>query len=301
MTAGSRRAGARARARSAARRRAGEDLEAAVELQRVGRDRDRVLARGAQPVGERDRDRGLADAGRAEERDDGGGGTRRSMAARRRVSSARAMSRPHRHAASRPSRTPRVGALEAARRPRARPRRRARATSRSCSPPARTSRRPRRRSRRVHEALEPDALIGCGAGGVLGAAARDRGRHRASRSGPRALGDGAATPFHAAVEPLGEGARRAHRAARPRGRRAARSCSPTRTPSRPTRSCARSPSSVAGVPLLGGLASARPPDGDAALFLGDEVARRTARSACASTASRSCRASPRARRRSAPS
>ena len=50
--------------------RAGEDLEPAVELQRVGGDRDRVLALGAQALGQRDRHRGLADPGRPEDRDD---------------------------------------------------------------------------------------------------------------------------------------------------------------------------------------------------------------------------------------
>ena len=48
---------------------AGERLETGVDLERVGRDRDRPLAADAQEVGERDRHLGLADAGGAEERD----------------------------------------------------------------------------------------------------------------------------------------------------------------------------------------------------------------------------------------
>ena len=44
-----------------------EDLEPPVDLQRVGGDGDRPLTAGAQPVGERDRDLGLADGGGAEE------------------------------------------------------------------------------------------------------------------------------------------------------------------------------------------------------------------------------------------
>ena len=54
------------------RRGAGEHLEARVELQRVGGDGDGVLAAlGAQALGDRDRDGGLADAGRAEDREEG--------------------------------------------------------------------------------------------------------------------------------------------------------------------------------------------------------------------------------------
>ena len=54
------------------RRGAREHLEAAVELQRVGGDRDGVVAPlCAQALGDRDRDGGLADAGRAEDRDEG--------------------------------------------------------------------------------------------------------------------------------------------------------------------------------------------------------------------------------------
>src|SRR5207249_3950819 len=48
---------------------AGQRLEALVHLERVGRDGDRVLAALAQGVGERERDGGLADARRPEERD----------------------------------------------------------------------------------------------------------------------------------------------------------------------------------------------------------------------------------------
>ena len=69
------------------RGRAGEDLQPGVELQRVGGHRDGVLAVGAQPLGERDRHLGLADAGRTEERDEGqgrhGAQDRRDGAARR--------------------------------------------------------------------------------------------------------------------------------------------------------------------------------------------------------------------------
>ena len=69
------------RARSLRRRRAGEDLQPGVELERVGRDRDRVLAVAAQRLGERDRDLGLPHAGGPEQRDDHG----RRIARRRRL------------------------------------------------------------------------------------------------------------------------------------------------------------------------------------------------------------------------
>ena len=52
---------------------AAEDLQAPVDLDRVAVDRDRVLPALAQQLGERDRDAGLADGGRPEERDHLGG------------------------------------------------------------------------------------------------------------------------------------------------------------------------------------------------------------------------------------
>src|SRR3954447_14135895 len=57
----------------------------------------------------------------------------------------------------------------------------------------------------VHDALMPDQLVGCGAGGVIGP-------HREIEEGTAVsiwaahLGDGTATAFHAAVEELEEGA-----------------------------------------------------------------------------------------------
>ena len=56
------------RACSAAVATPGEGLEAAVDLQRVGGDGDRPLAAGAQPLGERERERRLADARSARRR-----------------------------------------------------------------------------------------------------------------------------------------------------------------------------------------------------------------------------------------
>jgi small ligand-binding sensory domain FIST len=120
----------------------------------------------------------------------------------------------------------------------------------------------------VHEALAPPVLVGCGAGGVVGDG-REIERGTAVAVWAAALGEGRAEAFHLDVtqgpdavavgglpelddatgvvllpDPysfptdlvLGELARRA-----------------------------------AGVPVLGGIASARTHDGDAALFLGDEL------------------------------
>src|SRR5438067_10111461 len=55
------------------RRRAGEGLEAHVHLQGICRHRHRSLSQLAQAVAQRDRDSGLADAGRPEQGDDLGG------------------------------------------------------------------------------------------------------------------------------------------------------------------------------------------------------------------------------------
>ena len=49
----------------------GQDLEAAVDLERIGRDRHGILTTLAQAIRERERHGGLADAGRPEDRDYG--------------------------------------------------------------------------------------------------------------------------------------------------------------------------------------------------------------------------------------
>ena len=253
-------AGARA-ARAAPRRRgAGEDLQPGVELQRVGGDRDGILAVGAQRVGERDRDAPSC--------------RRRSARTARR--SRRRIARDGGGADARPGnvsddgRTHRQRALDGGRT--------------RASAPSRRRRRPRdalggrpcdvavvffggahlaapeATLEGVHDALAPAELVGCGAGGVIGDAARGRGRHRRVR-----VGRGARRRRGHRVPRRGRGDRR-RRSACSRAcpiwtARPARSCSPTRTPSRPTRCCAscRAPSPM--LPLLGGLASARSPDG----------------------------------------
>ena len=122
----------------------------------------------------------------------------------------------------------------------------------------------------IHEALEPDALIGCGAGGVIGRGREIEGGTAVSVWAAH-LGGGTATTFHA----LGRGARGGHR----RADRACPTCSGADGAilladpvTFPTDAVLRFLSEAAPMmPLLGGLASGRTLDDDAVLFFGDEV------------------------------
>ena len=132
-------------------------------------------------------------------------------------------------------------------------------------------RRPKRRSRRVHEVLAPDELIGCGAGGVIGA-------RREVEDGTAVVGLGG---------DLGDGERddvpRHRRGARGGHRRAGRACPTSTAP--PARSCSPTPSTFptdAVLRFLGrgarrwcrcsaGWPRRGPPTARTALFLGDEV------------------------------
>jgi small ligand-binding sensory domain FIST len=121
----------------------------------------------------------------------------------------------------------------------------------------------------VHSVLAPRELIGCGAGGVLGT-----GRELESGTGLAVWaasfeGAGDARPFHATVNdeggqpaisglPLLTGASGAVILADPYS---------FPTDAALSAVCEHAPA----VPLLGGIASARTPDGQAALFLGEEV------------------------------
>src|SRR5918998_117580 len=58
----------------------------------------------------------------------------------------------------------------------------------------------------LHEVLEPEQLIGCGAGGVIGSR-REIEDGTAVSIWAANLGDGTATAFHASVEEIEEGAR----------------------------------------------------------------------------------------------
>ena len=121
----------------------------------------------------------------------------------------------------------------------------------------------------VGEALEPDALIGCGAGGVIG-------RHQEIEDGTAVsiwaanLGSGSALPFHASVEELEEGAGALTGMPELGGAGGAIMLADPAT--FPTDAVLRFLSESAPmVPLLGGLASGRGIDGGAVLFSGDDV------------------------------
>jgi len=121
----------------------------------------------------------------------------------------------------------------------------------------------------VHDALAPGALAGCGAGGVLGAD-REVEAGTAISVWAASLGDGSADVFHAQAEPISDdqlllrglpdldGASGVVLLPDPY--------------SFPTDVVLRELASHApGVPVLGGLASARTRAGGAALFAGDEL------------------------------
>src|SRR5918995_208646 len=120
----------------------------------------------------------------------------------------------------------------------------------------------------VHEALTPDQLVGCGAGGVIGP-------HREIEEGTAVsiwaahLGEGSATAFHASVEELEEGA--GALTGMPDLDGAAGAILLADPATFPTDAVLRFLSDATPmISLLGGLASGRAGDG-AVLFMGDEV------------------------------
>jgi small ligand-binding sensory domain FIST len=121
----------------------------------------------------------------------------------------------------------------------------------------------------VRDALDPEALIGCGAGGVIG-------RHQEIEDGTAVsiwaagLGGGEATVFHAAVEELEEGAGALTGMPELDGADGAILLADPAT--FPTEAVLRFLSDTTPtVPLLGGLASGRGLGGGAVLFSDDEV------------------------------
>jgi small ligand-binding sensory domain FIST len=121
----------------------------------------------------------------------------------------------------------------------------------------------------VQEALAPGELVGCAAGGVIGA-------HREVEDGvavavwAASLGEGTATTFHATVEELEAGTGALAGMLDLDGAAGAILLADPAT--FPTDAVLRFLSeAVPAVPLIGGLASARTDDGGTALFLGDEV------------------------------
>ena len=121
----------------------------------------------------------------------------------------------------------------------------------------------------VHEALDPGALVGCGAGGVIG-------RHQEIENGTAVsiwaanLGEGSATVFHAAVEEIEEGA--GALTGMPDLIDAGGVILLADPATFPTDAVLRFLSDSAPmVPLLGGLASGRGVDGGAVLFTDEDV------------------------------
>jgi small ligand-binding sensory domain FIST len=121
----------------------------------------------------------------------------------------------------------------------------------------------------VHEALGPEELVGCGAAGVI-AEMREVEEGTAVSVWAASLDGGSATPFHAEVESLGEGEGVLSGMPDLDGAAGALLLSDPFT--FPTDAVLRELSASAPMlPLLGGLASARSPDAETPLLLGDEV------------------------------
>jgi small ligand-binding sensory domain FIST len=121
----------------------------------------------------------------------------------------------------------------------------------------------------VHEALEPERLAGCAAGGVIGA--RREVEHGTAVSVWAAhLGDGSASTFHAQVEEIEEGT--GALGGMPDLDGAAGAILLADPATFPTDAVLKFlAESAPGVPLMGGLASARVAGGATALFHGVEV------------------------------
>jgi small ligand-binding sensory domain FIST len=121
----------------------------------------------------------------------------------------------------------------------------------------------------VHEALDPAALVGCAAGGVI-AARREVEDGTAVSVWAAHLDGGTATPFHAMVEELEEGTGALAGMAELDGADGAIMLADPAT--FPTDAVLRFLSeSAPAVPVVGGLASARTAGGATALFVGEEV------------------------------
>jgi small ligand-binding sensory domain FIST len=121
----------------------------------------------------------------------------------------------------------------------------------------------------VHEALAPDELVGCGAGGVIGEQ-REVEEGTAVAVWAASLDGGEAVTFHAEVESLGNGGGVLNGMPELTGAAGALLLSDPFT--FPTDAVLRELSDAAPMlPLLGGLASGRSPDAETPLFHGDEV------------------------------
>jgi small ligand-binding sensory domain FIST len=120
----------------------------------------------------------------------------------------------------------------------------------------------------VHEMLVPDALIGCGAGGVLGA-----GRELEDGTGiavwAAALDGGEASTVRVRTEPVDEGLAVTGLADLSGAAGAVLLPDPMAFPTEQV--LAALTEHAPGVPVLGGMASGRSPDGEPVLFEGEDV------------------------------
>ncbi len=129
----------------------------------------------------------------------------------------------------------------------------------------------------VHDELAPGALIGCGAGGVL-SGRRELESGTAVAVWATSLGDGAATPFHATVTELPEGGLLEGMPEPTAESALILLCDPYTFPTDAVLDgLARD---APGVPVLGGLSSARTLSGSGALFLDDTVCEEGAVGVC---------------------
>lgn len=120
----------------------------------------------------------------------------------------------------------------------------------------------------VHEALRPPALVGCGAGGVLGGGAEHEGG-TAVAVWAASLGGGTATTFHATARQVDDTIAITGMESLTGARGAVLLPDPFSFPTDALLNdlATRAP----GVPVVGGLASARTEEGGTALFHGDRV------------------------------
>ncbi len=120
----------------------------------------------------------------------------------------------------------------------------------------------------VHEALSPSQLAGCGAGGVL-AAGREIEDGTAVAIWAAALGDGRAEAFHAAAVEVTDGVAVAGLPELDQSSALVLLPDPYTFPTEGA--IAGLHDAAPGVPVVGGIASARMPDGEGALLYGDQV------------------------------
>jgi small ligand-binding sensory domain FIST len=120
----------------------------------------------------------------------------------------------------------------------------------------------------VHESLAPPVLVGCGAAGVLGDG-REVERGTAVAVWAAALDGGSATGFHAELVEADDGG--AVTGLPDLDGAAATILLPDPYTFPTAGLLERLPAAAPGVPVVGGLASARTPEDEGALFLGEEV------------------------------